>query len=335
LTTPEDPHVGKPWEDPLRAFVSEDPLAAPPAPPPDPSALADDATVAENAPAGAVDLRSRTRVRRSLAAIVLAGAVGFGVVVGIAIVQWRQPGRGIERAVPGEGSSVVSQPQPSGTAGTTVGSSPESVNPAPTSVPSPPAHAQARPLEPRTLTNSRAAPLPPSSKAAPPEARSPRAISTAGAGPSRPPEPSLAVDPLQELPGSSTRIAIAPPLVAAADTAAPAVSSRDVEQIEGVIDAYRKFCEQLDAASAATLWRGVDTRTLSRAFSTLSRQSLRFDRCDIAVVGPRATAFCNGSLSFVRRVGDQSPQSRTMSWAFELERAADRWLLSNVKASER
>lgn len=77
---------------------------------------------------------------------------------------------------------------------------------------------------------------------------------------------------------------------------------------------------------------GWDTRALTRAFSTLSRQNVSFDRCEITVDGARATAQCDGAIEYVRRVGDSTPHSRTTSWAFALDRAAGTWRISNVTA---
>ena len=141
--------------------------------------------------------------------------------------------------------------------------------------------------------------------------------------------PSVDLDtlPLNPLPtGRVAYVSVTAPILA------PSTVSSERAAIRGVIDAYRAYCERLDAVSAATLWRGVDTRALSRAFSTLSSQTLAFDQCDIEVAGARAAVVCNGTLSYVRRVGDQTPQSRRLSWSFDLERIADRWMISGVTA---
>jgi hypothetical protein len=137
------------------------------------------------------------------------------------------------------------------------------------------------------------------------------------------------LDPLAPIPHRRDDVAY----VSGGALAAPAAAARkEHDAIREVVDAYRASCERLDAASAATLWRGVDTRALSRAFSTLSSQTLTFDQCAIDVEGARATAVCDGSLSYVRRVGDQTPQSRRLTWSFDFERAADRWMISGVTA---
>ena len=113
---------------------------------------------------------------------------------------------------------------------------------------------------------------------------------------------------------------------------APVLDSDDRPRIRAILDAYTAAYERLDAVSAASLWPGVDTRALTRAFSTLSRQNVSFDRCEITVDGARATAQCDGAIEYVRRVGDSTPHSRTTSWAFAFDRAAGTWRISNVTA---
>ena len=103
-------------------------------------------------------------------------------------------------------------------------------------------------------------------------------------------------------------------------------------EIHRLLEAYEESYDWRDAVSAAMLWPGVDTGALSRAFSTLASQNLAFDHCAVEVLGGRATATCNGSLEYVRRVGNHAPQSRSLAWTFELDRHAGRWLISRVTA---
>jgi hypothetical protein len=101
-------------------------------------------------------------------------------------------------------------------------------------------------------------------------------------------------------------------------------------EIHRVLEAYEESYDRRDAVLAAMLWPGVDTGALSRAFSTLASQNLAFDHCAVEVLGGRATAMCNGSLEYVRRVGNHAPQSRPLAWTFELDRHEGRWLISRV-----
>jgi hypothetical protein len=107
----------------------------------------------------------------------------------------------------------------------------------------------------------------------------------------------------------------------------------DREAINGVLGSYRASYNALDATSVSTIWQGLDTRALQRAFGTLTRQSVVFDRCDVRVSGgDRAEARCRGMLSFVPKIGDGSTQQRRLSWTFEFQRIADRWLIASVSA---
>ena len=142
------------------------------------------------------------------------------------------------------------------------------------------------------------------------------------------------------------------PVPAAANAPAPApkalepLNIRETEltqhraAIHELLDAYRESYDRLDAVSAARLWPGVDTAALARAFSTLSNQQIDFDSCTLdldhglAAAGhfQRATALCSGSVTYTRRVGSASPQSRALAWTFDLDRSSGRWLIRRVVA---
>ena len=61
-------------------------------------------------------------------------------------------------------------------------------------------------------------------------------------------------------------------------------------------------------------------------------QEMRFDDCTVKVDGPAASAVCNGEIRYVRRLGDQTPRTQNLSWAFDLVRKAERWQIANVNA---
>jgi hypothetical protein len=111
------------------------------------------------------------------------------------------------------------------------------------------------------------------------------------------------------------------------------VQTDNGEAIRRVLDAYRDSYDHLDASSAALIWRGVDTRALARAFSSLSSQALSFDQCDVRINGAQATARCSGELRYVRRVGAPTMHVLRLSWAIDLERNADRWVIASIKAN--
>jgi len=108
--------------------------------------------------------------------------------------------------------------------------------------------------------------------------------------------------------------------------------NRDEREIRCLLDAYRESYDRRDVVSTARLWPGVNTAALSRAFGTIAKQQIDFEQCAFDVIGQRATARCSGSLQYVRRVGNSSPQSRLLSWDFELDRSTGQWLISRVTA---
>jgi hypothetical protein len=129
-------------------------------------------------------------------------------------------------------------------------------------------------------------------------------------------------------------LARAEPDVRTPEPAAATVTAieRDEREIRGLLDAYRNSYDQRDPVATARLWPGVNTAALTRAFGTLASQQLDFAQCALDVIGQRATARCSGSLQYVRRVGTATPQSRNVSWDFELDRSTGRWLIDRVTA---
>jgi hypothetical protein len=163
------------------------------------------------------------------------------------------------------------------------------------------------------------------------------------------PLPPLLPGAADEDPPAPVPVPSPPPVVAASPevttpAAATAASARAIEPpvdrltadrtaIGGVLQSYRTAYNALDATSASTIWQGLDTRALQRAFATLSRQDVSFDRCDVRVTSAdRAVASCRGVLSYVPKIGDGTPQQRRLSWSFDFQRAADRWLIASVSA---
>jgi hypothetical protein len=118
---------------------------------------------------------------------------------------------------------------------------------------------------------------------------------------------------------------------AAAGAIDPVAADRGA--IGRVLGQYRESYNALDAASASTIWKGLDTKALERAFATLRSQELSFDRCYVALTSAdHATARCRGVLNYVPKIGDGNPQQRRLSWTIDFQRAADRWLIAGVSA---
>jgi hypothetical protein len=203
----------------------------------------------------------------------------------------------------------------------------------------PPATVAARPREaaaPMTTAPATSSPV-----------RAEAARRPAVAPPAQMPETPAATEPdTAPMPVETPAVALEAPVIATpevvraepASEVAPAPVAvitpppNDRASIERVLQQYRDAYDRLDAPSAAVIWPRVDTRALSRAFSTLASQDLSFDRCDLAITGVKASAQCTGAIRYVRRVGDQQLRVRRMSWSFAFERVSDRWQIAQVTA---
>jgi hypothetical protein len=109
-------------------------------------------------------------------------------------------------------------------------------------------------------------------------------------------------------------------------------SVRDQRLIRSLLEAYRLAYERRDPLAVAALWPGVDSRAVTRAFSTLNAQRMTFDRCEVSITGVVAVARCDGRLDYSRSVGETDTQSRQMAWAFALERGSGQWRISGVNS---
>jgi hypothetical protein len=149
---------------------------------------------------------------------------------------------------------------------------------------------------------------PPVRPLAPPEP--PRIPDT---GPTSPPMPATPVPP--------------PPVAVAPATRGTQVELAAVRQ---VLALYEQMYDQLDASAAPAIWPQVDSRALARVFARLGRQDLTFDGCVLAVSDATATAECTGWLSYVPRVGPQTPHREHHSWTIELARHVASWQIVKV-----
>jgi hypothetical protein len=80
------------------------------------------------------------------------------------------------------------------------------------------------------------------------------------------------------------------------------------------------------------VWPTVDQRTLSRAFERLEQQDVSFEGCKIDVIEARAEANCQGTASYVPRVGNRTPRIDRRSWRFSLVKVREEWLIGAVEA---
>lgn len=186
--------------------------------------------------------------------------------------------------------------------------------------PAPPAPPRA--ARPRTpADNSVAAPAPPPLPAAsrPPRVETPPprtgALASASPGPG-------SVAPSLIVPGSS-------PIEATGATGVEAVH----QEVRRVVRAYAETFATRDVAAAASLWPGVDTAELGRAFRSVRSQDMSFDDCAISGSGTRMAAVCTGALTFVPRVGSPKPRRQRLRWEFVLAERQNGWVIDGVTAS--
>jgi hypothetical protein len=106
----------------------------------------------------------------------------------------------------------------------------------------------------------------------------------------------------------------------------------DKEAIDRVLGTYQQSYSALDAAMVSTIWVGLDTRGLQRAFDGLDSQRMSFEHCDVTVEDDKARASCTGVLDYVRKIGQTNPLQKRLLWNFDLQRTDDRWLISKVEA---
>ena len=323
----------KPEADPLAAFASEsggpELRAFPSESDPTPGAPKDppDTDLAEQ----------RLSTPRSGWAVFVrvAGAAAIGVALGLLyptfLPSTPEPEPVPPTSTPSPPASATSPPvaaAPDSSQPLATATPPAVAPPVPSAAPPPSDAASARTSVPRPAppANSDAASAP-EAIVPPTESASPLVLGVIPPAVAEPIVPDSPAPPAPVVEAVEARAAAAPPI---APTTIPDADDRP--RIRAILDAYTAAYERLDAVSAATLWPGVDTRALTRAFSTLSRQSVSFDRCEITINGARATAECDGAIEYVRRVGDSTPHSRTTSGAFAFDRAAGTWRISNVTA---
>jgi hypothetical protein len=102
------------------------------------------------------------------------------------------------------------------------------------------------------------------------------------------------------------------------------------DKVRAVLSGYEKAYSQLDAAAAARLYPAIDSKALSRAFSTLSSQQILFEDCRIQVFQATAHASCAGTARWTPRVGGGSRQ-QARRWNFDLKQVAGNWQIGTVK----
>jgi hypothetical protein len=120
-------------------------------------------------------------------------------------------------------------------------------------------------------------------------------------------------------------------LTAATPVGAPSAEEHGVRR---ALLSYETAYEDLDVAAAVAVWPTVDRDRLSRAFATLKSQALEFQSCAIKMETASATAYCRGTLEYVRKVGNPAPLQAQQQWTFKMRRADAGWKIDEVSASQ-
>lgn len=281
--------------------------------------------------------------RRSRLGVIAFAFAAAGVIVFAVMLAWRHthaPREPVPAAVAPSASPVapVTTPLPTGEVFRQPSTPEKATRNATVPAPKPSSDARVRAPAAPARVMPRAVETPEPVASAPPGASPPGAPGTPVVAseatpnvPVPPPAPPVS-PPVAEAPPASPA-APAPPAasVAGGGAAAEAVARR---AIDDVIGRYKASFDNLDVSAVATVWPGLDPRTLERAFGTVRSQEIAFDSCAIDVLAPLAVARCTGTLRFVPRVGSQMARARRMRWTIELTERNDRWLIERVRASE-
>jgi hypothetical protein len=105
----------------------------------------------------------------------------------------------------------------------------------------------------------------------------------------------------------------------------------DEAHIQATLRRYEAAYGRLDARAAQSVWPSVDARALARAFDGLDSQTLQIERCDVQVRGALAEAACQGSTTYVRRVGSKTPRTEARQWSFRLEKVGEEWQIQTAR----
>jgi hypothetical protein len=105
----------------------------------------------------------------------------------------------------------------------------------------------------------------------------------------------------------------------------------DEAHIQATLRRYEAAYGRLDARAAQSVWPSVDARALARAFDGLDSQTLQIERCDVQVRGALAEAACQGSTTYVRRVGSKTPRTEARQWSFRLEKVDEQWQIQTAR----
>ena len=116
---------------------------------------------------------------------------------------------------------------------------------------------------------------------------------------------------------------------AAAD---PRSFANDEAAVQGVLREYVDAFNRLDVNGTASVWPTIDRRALARIFDRIDRQQLAFRGCSVVLSSTDATARCDGSLTYVPRVGVSRSRLEAHVWTFWLRKSQETWHIVQMMA---
>jgi hypothetical protein len=78
------------------------------------------------------------------------------------------------------------------------------------------------------------------------------------------------------------------------------------------------------------MWPTVNEPALRRAFDGLESQNVDIESCTITVTAPSAVALCEGTASYVPKVGSKKLRRERREWTFYLLEKGAQWSILEV-----
>ena len=128
------------------------------------------------------------------------------------------------------------------------------------------------------------------------------------------------------------RAAVEPPISAAVfptPTAPVSIVSASTT-VQRVVSQYARAFGTLDASQVKAMWPTVNEPALRRAFDGLESQNVDIESCTITVTAPSAVALCEGTASYVPKVGSKKLRRERREWTFYLLEKGAQWSILEV-----
>jgi hypothetical protein len=112
----------------------------------------------------------------------------------------------------------------------------------------------------------------------------------------------------------------------------PGSFASDDAAVQAALREYVDAFNRLDVNGAATVWPTIDRRALGSIFDRIERQQLDFRGCSVVLSTTDATARCEGSLTYVPRVGLSRSRREAHVWTFFLRKSQEVWHIVQMMA---